>query len=287
MVMTDARSDSDVRMFIHGMWANVADAWGAHADEVDQRGADITAHMLDAVGPRAGDRVLELASGPGGAGLAAAERIGATGEVVITDVVPAMVEIARERAVSRGLANVRTEVRDLESIAEPDQTFDVVLCREGMMFALDPAQSAREMHRVLGPNGRVAIAVWGEREDNPWLGLLLDGITEVTGVVVPPPGAPGPFALADVDRLRGLFAGAGFTDITCDRVAASLRSPSFDAWWARNLTVAGPVVGLLNGLDDRTHTRLQDTVRAKVARYTVDGVLDLPGVALVVAGRRP
>ena len=66
--MTDTRERSEVRAFIHGMWANVAGAWGASADDVDVRTAAITRSMLDAIHLRPGDHVLELASGPGGAG---------------------------------------------------------------------------------------------------------------------------------------------------------------------------------------------------------------------------
>ena len=285
--MTETRSASDVRTFIHGMWASVAEAWGTTADAIDERAAAITAEMLDTAVVGAGDRVLELASGPGGAGLAAAERVGSTGAVVVSDIVPAMVDIARRRAAERGLTNVRTEVRDLEDIDEPDESFDVVLCREGMMFALDPAGAAREMHRVLRPGGRVAVAVWAAREDNQWLGLLFDAIQEVTGIVVPPPGGPGPFALSDAETVRALFVAAGFVDLRMDLVSAPLRLPSYDAWWARNLTVAGPVVGLLNGLDDATRTRLQDTLRAAVAPYMTDGAVELPGLARLVTGRRP
>ncbi|MEA2843825.1 MAG: hypothetical protein QOJ69_1496 [Actinomycetota bacterium] len=285
--MTGVRTDSDVRGFVHGMWANVASAWGVHADDVDQRARAITERMLDSVDVHPGDRVLELASGPGGAGLAAAERVGPGGEVLISDVVPAMVDIARERAAARGFGNVRSEVLDLENIAEPDGSFDVVLCREGMMFALDPAQAAREMRRVLRPTGRVAVAVWASRRDNPWLGLLLDAITEVTGVEVPPPGMPGPFALSDADALRRLFADAGLIDITLESVGVPLRMPSFDAWWTRNLAVAGPAVRILNGLDDATGKRLKDSVRAAVSPYETDGALELPGLAHVLNGRRP
>jgi SAM-dependent methyltransferase len=284
--MTDARADDEVRTFIHGMWAGVATAWGANADDVDRRATAITERMLDSVDLRPGDRVLELACGPGGAGLAAAERVGPDGEVVLSDVVAGMVDIARRRAEERGVRNVSTKVLDLEDIAESDDSYDVVLSREGMMFALEPKRAAREMHRVLRPAGRVAIAVWGPRQDNPWLGLLLDTITEVTGVVVPPPGVPGPFALSDAGVLRQLFVDAQFTDVTIDRVAAPLRAPSFDAWWTRNLTVAGPVVAFLNGLDDATRSRLRDTVHTAVARYETDGALELPGVASVLTARR-
>jgi len=285
--MTDVRTDDEVRAFVHGIWADVAGAWGEHADDVDERAATVTERMLDGVDLGSGDRVLELASGPGGAGLAAAARLGASGSVVISDVVVAMVDVAARRAAARGLTNVTTQVLDLEHIARPDADFDVVLCREGMMFALDPPLAAREMHRVLRPTGRIAVAVWGARVDNPWLGLLLDAIGDVTGHVVPPPGLPGPFALSDPGELRDLFARAGFTDLTLERVAAPLRAPSFDAWWNRNLTVAGPVVAVLKRLDDATRARLQENLRESVARYETEGALELPGVAHLVTARRP
>ena len=285
--MTQTRSGDQVRAHVHGMWASLAASWGANADDIDQRAAPITMCMLDAVAVHTGDRVLELASGPGGAGLAAASRVGPSGEVVISDVVVGMANIARQRAAARGFTNVRAEVLDLENIAEPDEAYDVVLCREGMMFALDPARAAAEMHRVLRPAGRAAVAVWASRQDNPWLGVLLDTITQVTGIDVPPPGIPGPFTLSDASGLRQLFAGAGFTGLTLDHVGAPLRSPSFEAWWTRNLAVAGPAANILNKLDNATRSQLRETVRAAVTRYESNGALELPGLAVVVTGRRP
>lgn len=284
--MSASMTHDEARTFIHQMWAGLAPAWSGYADEVDCRAAAITDRMLRPLRIQDGDHVLELASGPGGAGMAAAKLVGHDGEVVISDVVPGMVEIAHDRAATRGLTNVRTEVLDLEDIAEPDGAFDVVLCREGLMFALEPDQAAREIHRVLRPAGRVSVSVWGPRQANPWLGLLLDAIAEVTGVVVPPPGMPGPFALSDAERLRRIFADARFGEIALDAVAVSLHPPSFDAWWARSLKVAGPAVAILNRLDDATRTRVRDTLRAAVSPYEAEGGLELPGVALVLTGRR-
>ncbi|MBV8980255.1 MAG: class I SAM-dependent methyltransferase [Acidimicrobiia bacterium] len=283
--MTDTRDASGARTFIRGMWTDVAPAWGRNADEIDERAAPITQRMLTGAALRPSDRVLELASGPGGAGVAAAGMVGDEGVVVISDVVPEMVEIAAARAAARGATNVRTAVLDLEDIAEPDHSFDVVLCREGMMFAVDPARAAREMRRVLVPGGRASVAVWAEREENPWLGVLFDAIAEVTGVVVPPPGMPGPFALGDADFFQQLLLDAGFTDLRLERIDAPLRVASFDAWWARNLTVAGPVVGILNGLDDATRGQLQAHLRHALEPYASDQGLELPGVALLLCGR--
>src|SRR4051812_2984541 len=187
----DDQADA-LRRGMHGMWDSVAPAWGEQADFTDERAARVHARLLDLAEVGAGDRVLELACGSGGLGRAAAGR-GA--RVTVSDVAPEMVRIAADRAAAHGVP-VTAAVRDLEAIDEPDGAFYAVLAAEGLMFALDPVRAAREMRRVLAPGGRVAVAVWAERESNPWLGLVMDAVTAQTGREVPPLGMPGPFALA-------------------------------------------------------------------------------------------
>src|SRR2546421_1554246 len=174
--MMEARTipdQPDLRAHLHGMWASVAGGWAEHADYVDARAAMAAEKMLDLSAPDRGERVLELACGPGGLGLAAAERVAPDGEVVLSDVAAEMTSIASSRADALGLSNVTTLELDLEQIEQPDDSYDVVLCREGLMFAPDPARAAGEIRRVLRPGGRVALAVWGPRERNPWLGVPL------------------------------------------------------------------------------------------------------------------
>src|SRR4249919_1726966 len=93
-------------------------------------------------------------------------------------VVAEMTSVASARAAARGLRNVIPRRLDLEEIDEPDASYDVVLCREGLMFASDPDRAAREIRRVLRPGGRAAIAVWGPRERNPWLGIVMTAVSE-------------------------------------------------------------------------------------------------------------
>ena len=187
----------ELRAGLHGMWASVAGAWGESADYVDEHAAVMTERLLELGDPRPGERVLELACGAGGLGLAAAERVGPEGEVVLSDVVAEMTDIAAARAADRGVAIVRTAVLDIEAIDQPGEAYDVVLCREGLMFALEPARAAGEIDRILRPGGRFAVSVWGPRERNPWLGVALDAVSEQLGVPVPPPGVPGPFTLSE------------------------------------------------------------------------------------------
>ena len=240
--------------------------------------------MLDGVALAPTDRVLELACGPGGLGIAAAAR---AGDVVLSDVVPTMVEIAAKRVANAGVANATTRVIDLEDIDEPRASFDVVLCREGLMFAVEPAAALRQIRAVLRDGGRLAVAVWGPQADNPWLSVVMESVAAQVGRPVPPPGMPGPFALSDADALVALFEAAHFDDITLDRVDVPLHATSFEDWWTRTSGVAGPVAEIIAGLPTDAQAELEARLRAAVAPYeSADGSIAFQGVSLVVTARQ-
>ena len=287
-MMVEQSDERDaLRARLAGMWGAVAGGWAQHAEYADARGAQSAGRMLDLAEVGTGDRVLELACGPGGLGLAAAERVGPGGEVVLTDVAEQMTAIAAARAAELGLGNVAFRRLDLEDIDEPDASYDVVLCREGLMFALQPARAVAEIRRVLRPGGRVAIAVWAARERNPWLGLVMDVVSEQTGAPVPPPGIPGPFALGEAGELRRLLDKAGLTDVQVGELSVPLRTASFDEWWARTSALAGPLSAILPSLPEAAVQAMRERASAAVRRYeNASGGLDFPGVALIAGGRR-
>jgi SAM-dependent methyltransferase len=277
--------EEDLRDHIHGMWSAVAGAWGEHADYTDARGAELGRTMLELTAPAAGARVLELACGAGGLGLAAAELVSPGGEVVLSDVAGEMTAIAAARAGARGLTNVSTRELDLERIDQPDGSFDVVLCREGLMFATDPGQAAREIRRVLRPAGRTAVAVWGPRERNPWLGLVFDAVSDHLRAPVPPTGIPGPFSLTDADELARLLTDAGLSEVTVRELSVPLQADSFEAWWARTSALAGPLSKLLRSLPADAAQPLRARLRAAVNPYATPTGLEFPGVSLLATGR--
>ena len=277
----------DLRVQLHHMWARVAPSWEEHADYVDARGAIVTDEMLERAAPRPGERVLELACGPGGLGLAVAERVAPGGEVVLSDVVAEMTAIASARAVAIGLENVTTLELDLERIDQPDGSYDLVLCREGLMFAADPARAMREIARVLRPGGRVAVAVWGPRERNPWLAVVLDSVSAQLGRPSPPPGVPGPFSLSDADELVRLLDDAELTGTAVEEVPVPMRVGSFDEWWARTSALAGPLATILASLPEEAALALRARAREAVRPYQTPAGLEFPGVTLLATARRP
>ena len=93
--------------------------------------------------------------------------LGVTGRVLISDIAPGMVEVARRR--NAALDNVDVAILDASTIDQPDASYDVVACRMGLMFTPDPEVAVAEIHRVLAPGGRFGALTWGPMEHNPWM----------------------------------------------------------------------------------------------------------------------
>ena len=192
--------------------------------------------------PEPGERVLELACGPGSVGIAAAALVGDGGEVVLSDVAPAMTAIAAARAESLGLENVSTRVLDLEQIDEPDESYDVVVCREGLMLVPDPVRAARELRRVLRPGGRVAVRVWGPRERNPWLGVVFDAVSaRARRADAAARGARAVLARRSPVGSRACSSTPGCPTSRSAKCRRPYRAASVEEWWIADCGARGAV----------------------------------------------
>lgn len=265
-------------------WSAVAEAWDANVDEVDTHAAEPTAALLDRVGIRPGDRVLELAAGPGSLGASLSELSGPNGRVVLSDIAPGMVEVAARR--NAGVANLTVEVLDASAIDRPDDSFDVVICRMGLMFAPDPTVAFGEIRRVLAPGGRLGALTWAGLEHNPWMTCV--GMAAMANGLVsggPPVGPGGIFSLADPDQLYGLAKGAGFVDVTVEDFPVVFRSDTIDAHVTRVASLAGPLAVVLKNASSEQLAALRATAAQLAMPYlTPDGV-EIPGRALLVTAR--
>jgi SAM-dependent methyltransferase len=276
----------ELRGRLRGLWNTVAPGWREHADFIDKRAAGVTERMLALTMPQPGERVLELACGPGGTAMAAAPLVAPDGWVVASDVASEMTAIAAARAAERGLNNVDARVLDLEAIDEPDASFDVALCRDGIMLVPDPARAAGEIHRVLRPGGRASIVVWGPRERNPWLTSVFRAAGVQLGIELPPPGMPGPFSLEDRDGFGEILAGAGFEGVVIEEHDVPLRARSAKEWSTRVVALAGPLAAILAGLPQEARDALHERLREDARPYETPRGLEFPGLALIASARR-
>jgi SAM-dependent methyltransferase len=136
--------------------------------------------LCQAIDPRPGQRVLDVACGSGNAALVAARRYC---QVTGIDYVPALIERARERAAAERL-DVQFETGDAQALPFADASFDVVLSVFGVMFAPDQERAARELLRVCRPGGRIGLACW---MPEGWGGALIGAHLRYSP---PPAGVP-------------------------------------------------------------------------------------------------
>jgi SAM-dependent methyltransferase len=267
-------------------WTRVAPAWDAHVAYIDERSDESTSVLLDRVAIRPGDRVLELAAGPGSLGATLSEQTGPSGEVVLSDVSPGMVDVATRRTAALG--NVTCRVLDAASIDGADGAFDVVVSRMGLMFLPDPSVGFAEMHRVLENDGRVGVMTWGAMEHNAWMVCvgMSAAIAGIAGDDGPPVGPGGIFSLGDPDHVRTLAVAAGFHDVTVDVLDLMFRAPDLDTHISRVGALAGPLAAAIDSATDDQRAAMRRTA-ADIARpYETDEGFELPGQVVIVSGRR-
>jgi SAM-dependent methyltransferase len=262
-------------------WESAAGGWGRHAERVREWGMPVSTAMIEALQLRSGERVLELAAGPGDTGLMAAELV-RPATLISSDGAQAMVEVARQRARALGIDNVEFRQLELEWIDLPTASIDAVLCRWGIMLTVDPEAAAREMRRVLVPGGRTALAVWDDAALNPWATVPSGVMVELGHAPPPDPQAPGMFALAGDGRLSELLQDAGFTDVSVEPVALERRYLSVDEFVADTFEMSPGLSAMQGKLSPEEQADIAARIAIGIQPFTAaDGSLSLPGSSLV------
>jgi SAM-dependent methyltransferase len=266
-------------------WEEAAAGWVARQATLRELSAPVSHWMIDAVDPQPGQRVLELAAGLGETGFLAAEMVAPVGGVVTSDQADAMLDGARKRAGELNLTNVEFQVLNAEWIDLPVASVDVVLCRWGYMLMADPLTALRETRRVLRPDGHVGLAVWDAIEHNPWALLPAIELRERGLIEPPPPGAPGPFALGERQRVRELLEDAGFDEVWVEPLDILQHAASFDEFWETTLDIARAFHDAVLARPESEIAAIRTSLAARFEPYTAaDGSLEIPMRTLVGVG---
>jgi SAM-dependent methyltransferase len=264
----------------------IAPTWERRRADIEKVATPVREWILRELRPHDGDTVLELAAGVGETGFEAAALVGEHGRLITTDLSPAMLDAARRRGAELGLANVEYRIMDAERIELDDDSVDGVLCRFGYMLMADPVSALRETRRVLRPEGRLTLAVWGSLERNPFFGIIGLSLVQRGRIEVPPPPpAPGPFSMASAERTEALLRSAGFADVRTEEVLGRFVIPDVDEYLNVIADTAGPLALALKDLADRERAAVRAEVENSLRRFAAGDGYQLPCVALcAVAG---
>jgi ubiquinone/menaquinone biosynthesis C-methylase UbiE len=264
------------------LWRRGAQGWERRQAALRQRSARVSEWLLDAIDPQPGERVLELAAGPGETGFMIAQRLGAEGSLLSTDQSPEMVEVARRRASELGLSNVEFAVIDAQQLDLEGAAFDAAVCRWGYMLMADPDGAMRRTRLALRDGARLALATWDRPDRNLWLAAPVLALVGQGAMPPPNPADPSPFALPDPADIERRLLSAGFSQARSDRVEFPHRSPSFDEYWAETMDMAAPLADAVAALSSADVEAVKASTRDTLTQFTTgDGQLEIPAASVV------
>jgi ubiquinone/menaquinone biosynthesis C-methylase UbiE len=227
----------------------------------------VSEQLCEAVDLRAGERVLDVATGSGNTAIAAARRMC---EVTGVDYVPELLERGGARASAEGL-RISFGEGDAEALPVEDGSYDVVLSTFGSMFAPNQERATRELLRACRPGGRIGLASW---TPEGWIGEMF----RVTSRHVPPPaGLRPPTRWGTEEGLRELF-GDRVDEVRSSRRTFDWRFASAQQYVTLFRTYYGPTLKAFQALDETGQQALERDLFAAVERFnrSDDGTLVVP-----------
>ena len=237
----------------------------------------ISEGLCEAADLRAGERVLDVATGSGNTAIAAARRFC---RVAGVDYVPGQLHRARERARAEQF-HIEFRQGDAEAIPYPNSAFDVVLSSFGSMFAVNQEEAALELLRVCRSGGRIGMVNW---TPEGFAGRVLGTISRYVPLTY---GLASPALWGTESRLSRLF-GDGVAYLTATRRSFVLRYRSAEHWLHLLRSFDGPTLTAFASLDamgqERLGADLLDLARGANASTGTD--LTIPAEYLLVVAVR-
>jgi ubiquinone/menaquinone biosynthesis C-methylase UbiE len=268
-------------------WRDSAPFWEKHRKIIRQMFAPVTQALVEDGLIGSGQVVLDIATGPGEPALTIAAVVGPAGKVFGIDPAPEMVEAARRAADHLEFRNAQFEVASADRLPFPDDTFDAVVSRFGVMFFPSPVEAVREMLRVLKPGRKLALAVWHFAERNPFHYALSRVVERYVDSPPPAPDAPDAFRFASPGKLRDILAEAGATAPSERLLQFTVHAPiSVEDFWILRREMSDKLREKIATLSTEQFTEVQRRSLKALSEYSTDRGMRIPAEVLIVSGTK-
>jgi ubiquinone/menaquinone biosynthesis C-methylase UbiE len=248
-------------------WQAAAEAWHRWGPTLHQWLGEATNVMLDMADVQEGQRILDVAAGAGEQTIVTAQRVGPTGSVLATDISSNILDFAQQAARHKGLKNVETKVVDGENLELPENSFDAVISRVGLIYFPDQHKALIGMKGVLKSGGRVAAITYSTPENNKFFSVPVSIIRRRANLPPPLPGQPGPFSLGSPGVLEAAYQKAGFRDIQIRLVPSPLRMPSAAECVRFERESFGALHQMLAGVPEAERPSVWDEIEKELKKF--------------------
>lgn len=240
--------------------------------------------LLEVLDAQAGEHIIDLGSGTGEPALTLARNMSDQIRITGVDAADGMVKVAQKKVTVENLRGIEFQTMPAEKLEFADNTFDRALCRFGVMLFEDPLQGLKEMHRVLKPGGRIAIAVWSTPETMTTLMWSYEVFKNLVDEEYYPPLAK-VTSLGPPGILENLLEKAGFNHYEIKPVTLYYEFDSFDAYW--DAVEASDILKTqYDALPDEQRGRVRDEVGHFARDCIKEGQLTIPHEYLLVSANK-
>lgn len=232
---------------------------------------------MDSLSLPAGAQLLDVGCGCGNQTLEWASRLDSHSKIIGVDISEPMLALAEElKVANRNVLNAAVEFieGDASDSLFPNESFDAIYSRFGVMFFADPTAAFAALRETLKPQGQLGFVCWQSPALNPFFTAPMQA---ALSVLPPPPpakpGAPGPFGLADKDLIQRVLSDAGFRDPRIEPLTLQLsvgESQSFDEIFEELIQI-GPAAALIAESDPALKEPARTAVFERLSEFYSPG----------------
>ena len=270
-------------------WDSVATAWKKWWPFFERGAQQVSDSLADLAGVQADYRVLDISTGIGEPAATVARLVGTGGSVVATDQSPGMLAVAQERVAELGLENIEWVEVDSEALDFPEEEFDSVVCRWGLMFLPDLNEALSRIRSVLKPGAKFAAAVWGTPDKVPFLSLPFGVAQKVLQPPPPPPppDAPNLFKLGGPGMIVSAFEQAGFRDVQSSVLTIPLEVASPEEYMDFIRDIAPPIRDMVSERTSAVQAAFWEAILEAAKGFAnADGRIRIPNDTILAVGSK-
>ncbi|MCC6314935.1 MAG: methyltransferase domain-containing protein [Thermomicrobiales bacterium] len=263
-------------------WAQMAERYAAYAVAKNRPYAR---QLVELAPPQQGERVLDVATGPGVVAVEAARAIPGL-DVLATDREAIWEPYVARLAAEAGVGEIPFRAMPAEALDLPDASFDLVYCEFGLMFVPDPVAALREMRRVLRPGGRLAVAVWSGPEKVGHFAAMQALQEALPGESESDPAGFSPLRLGKPGLLRSMVEAAEFPSPIIVLFTEEYEIADPEAEWVR-LAAEPQTARRLAERTESERAEVRRRVLERLERFRREGRIRVPSEAVIALAARP